>query len=135
METKEKFKEALRTLVGTLAAQGNMGLVPPAINESIMEECPESALYIINGLKSLKADKEKLRATFYLSPDGGRTIRHEVMAEDMNHDDAYTMAKGMVHAMSINNKHPKVSVEIISLTDYSFHDDFSVDTIDCGIHK
>lgn len=132
METKEKFKEALRTLIGTLAAQGNMGLVPPAIYESIMEECPELASCIINSLKSLKADKEKLRASFYLSPDGGRTIRHEVMAEDMNHDDAYNMAKGMVHAMSMNNKHPKVSVEIISLTDNSFHDDFSVDTIDCS---
>lgn len=135
METKEKFKEALRTLIGTLAAQGNMGLVPSAIYESIMEECPELALCIINGLKRLKADKEKLRATFYLSPDGGRTIHHEVMAEDMNHDDAYNMAKGMVHAMSMHNKHPKVSVEIISLTDNFFHDDFSVDTIDCGIHK
>lgn len=135
MNEKEKFKEALRTLVGTLAAQGNMGLVPPAISESIMEECPENAKWVKHGLSHALAKQSRLRATFYLSPDGGRTICHEVMAEDMNHDDAYTMAKGMVHAMSMNNKHPKVSVEIISLTDNHFHDDFSVDTIDCGIHK
>ena len=132
MNEKENFKKALRTLVGTLAAQGNMGLVPPAIYESIMEECPELASCIINSLKSLKADKEKLRATFYLSPNGGRTIRHKVLAENMNHDDAYNMAKGMVHAMAMTNKHPKVSVEIRSDIDPTYHDDFSVDTIDCS---
>ncbi len=135
METKENFKEAIRELINTLTAEGNMGLIAPAIYESIMEVCPEEAKWIAGGIKYIKAKKERLRATFYLSPDGGRTICHEVMAEDMNHDDAYNMAKGMVHAMSMHNKHPKVSVEIISLTDNSFHDDFSVDTIDCGIHK
>lgn len=132
MNEKENFKKALRTLVGTLAAQGNMGLVPPVIYESIMEECPEHAKWVERGLNNALAKQCRLLATFYLFPDGGRTIRHEVEARDLNHDEAYIMAKGMVYGMTMTNKHPKVGVEIRSDIDPTYHDDFSVDTIDCS---
>ena len=53
MSDKELFKSALKRLVTALTLQNDMGLIPPAIYESIAEVCPEMIDYIKDGLSNV----------------------------------------------------------------------------------